>query len=279
MKIVYQAYGIKEICEQTLFSSVSLLRYLPDNNTEIVVYTDQPEWFNAFYENHPSVHIVTITNEQIKKWRGEIDFVHRVKIEVLKDAASRFQDTIVYLDGDTYFKENPSKLFSQITDNVSLMHVRESSLANPQDLLTKKIGKFIKKNDFFLSDKSKKLELDTYMWNAGVIGVSHKNTQFFDEIISLTDQMYSQYQKHVMEQLAVSFVLQAHTDVLPSDHVIYHYWNEKPQYQQEIQNFFSKNTKLSSALDNYDQFEFPVYVETPKVSGFKKFKQKLADLF
>ena len=275
MNLVYQAYGIEDILEQTLFSIVSLMFHTkPESSLQAIIYTDQPEWFQKFFNDSSFVKIIAIDQAQIQKWRGEIDFVHRVKIEVLKDAGQKFEGPIFYCDGDTYFHKDPTPLFEKVDDQTSLMHIKEAELGTQKNPLTKKVYKFVKNNTFTVSGTTVEMNHQTEMWNAGVIGVSKKNKKFFKDILELTDQMHAKYPKHVMEQLAVSYVLQKQTRLLSAEKEIYHYWDQKPEYQLKIQRFFGDYTNINTALKAYSQFEFPVPLQ-PKVSVLKQAMHKL----
>ncbi len=258
LTVVYQAYGRWDIIHQAQFSIVSLCRHFPEGLPfEIQVFTDQSAELRSFFADYKNVKIVAIKAEQIQKWRGAIDFVHRVKLEILKQAVQGSPNDLVYLDGDTVFKSSPVELFKQINDRVSLMHLRESTLGEPGDPLTKKIGKFVRNKKFAVGSSQVELPMTTAMWNAGVIGISKKNTLLLDSMIAMTDCLYSQYQKHVMEQLAVSYYLQTAGEVRASDQVILHYWAQKEDFDQSIQEFLTKYTSLSACLDHFSEFKWP----------------------
>lgn len=265
LTVVYQAYGRWDIIQQALFSIASLCRHFPNGLPfEVQVYSDQTAELRSFFADTPNIRLVPITQDQIQRWRGAIDFVHRVKLEILKQAVQGSPNALVYLDGDTVFKTSPVELFKQINDRTSLMHVRESTLGEPGDPLTKKIGKFVKKKSFEVNGQPVQIPMATAMWNAGVIGISKKNTALFDSMIAMTDSLYSQYQKHVMEQLAVSYYLQTAGAVLPSDQVILHYWPQKEEYDRAIKEFLEKNSTLSSCLTNFASFNWPSDTPAPK---------------
>lgn len=270
MTLVYQAYGIADVMRQTVFSIVTLFNQLKESNAlRVVVYTDKPEFFHDFFKGEPRIHFEGVSMEQIKKWRGAIDFVHRVKIEVLKDASKKFSGPLFYADGDTYFLESPVALFAQVNDQTSLMHIPESALNTGKDPISKKMNRFVKKNVFKVDSKEVKIEPSTVMWNAGVIGVSDSNKRLFDQIIQLTDEMHSRYPKHVNEQLAVSFVLQKNTQVLAANQVIYHYWNQKDEYQRAIDAFLEKHKTVSSAIEGVELFSYPAPPK-PKAKGIRR---------
>jgi hypothetical protein len=258
MVLVYQGYGRDYIIRQTLFSVTSLLSHLnSDSPLKIVVYTDKPDIFAAYWGQHPKIQLRPIEAIEIQKWRGAIDFVHRVKLEILLDAEKKFNGNLFYVDSDTYFLADPTVYFSKVNDQTSIMHIAESVLSEAHDPLTKKILKFIKKNAFSLNGQPTTMAVNTVMWNAGAIGLSQKNKYLLNEALQLTDQMYSIYPKHVMEQLAVSYVLQDRTQILPLDNIVTHYWNQKEDYQTLIDQFLNENINLSDALASYKNISWP----------------------
>lgn len=258
MKIVYQAYGRVDIVQQVLLSVATLKRFYPQGFPfTIEIYTDRKAELDEFFQGEKALEIVQFTPEQLKEWRGQIQFVHRVKLEILRKASQGNQGSLIYLDGDTVFKASPQELFSKISEKTSLMHIRESSLKEGRDLLTRKIGKFVKGKTFQLKEGAIQIPPETEMWNAGVIGLDQSNTRWFTNMIEMTDVLYSQYQKHVMEQLAVSYYLGRETKVLPSAEVIHHYWDQKPEYDVAIASFFERQTNFRSATASLNQFPWP----------------------
>ncbi|MCB0351705.1 MAG: hypothetical protein KDD38_11015 [Bdellovibrionales bacterium] len=270
MVLVYQAYGREDILRQTQFSMVSLLSVLDKGSPlKIWVYTDNVKLFSDYFSNElkgdqPRVKIIEIKASQIQKWRGAIDFVHRVKVEILKDAAAQFNGPLYYVDGDTYFRHDPTALFSGVSDKVSLMHVAENALDEGKDPLSKKIAKFVKKNKFSLDGKEIQIPCSTVMYNAGAIGISQQNKSLLPLVIDLTDQTYSRYSKHIMEQLAFSYILQTRTSIITGDSIIGHYWSQKPEYQAAIDQFLAINKNMESAKAAYPNFIWPEPIK-PKV--------------
>lgn len=256
--LVYQDYGLQDVIRQTMFSIVSLLKKIEESERlEVWIYTDHKTIFTDFFGDHPRLRYIEITKEQIQKWRGQINFVHRVKVEILKDAGQKFKGCLFYCDGDTYFMSSPSHLFSRVNDRYSLMHIAENALDKGKDPLSKKILKFVKKHHFQVHHELVGIGPSTVMWNAGVLGLSEKNKALLDLVLELTDQAYSLYQKHVMEQLAFSFFLQTRSEIVAADSVIYHYWNQKPEYQAAIDQFLAETQNVEKALEKYPDFPFP----------------------
>lgn len=272
MKIVYQAYGREDIIQQVLFSIVSLkTRAQNFASFKIEIYTDQAARLKNFFVDVPEVQIKEITALQIKSWRGDIDFVHRVKLMILQQATVALHEPLVYLDGDTYFAKDPTELFSQISPTRSLMHLRESRMDEATDPLTKKIARFVRKNTFKVEGENIQIPVTAEMWNAGVIGLHPSNFLLLPMMVELTDQMYSRYQKHVMEQLAVSYLLQTKTMIATSHLEVIHYWPSKEAFDQAIQKFLSNKPTFPQAVDGIQSFEWPAPLQPkPKRSWLSR---------
>lgn len=271
IKVVYQAYGRKDIVQQVFFSIASLRAQLSPGQAPLLIhiFTDNKASILEFIGEEKNILVTEFSQVQLQTWRGDIQFVHRVKLEILKQAFVDWDGALVYLDGDTVFLGDPLPLFGKINAKTSLMHIYESSLGKPLDPLTKKVAKFVKGKSFKVSGQLTSVGPDTEMWNAGVIGVDYSNKDLFSSMLELTDQLYAAYPKHVMEQLAVSWALKNNTSLLPSDDLILHYWNQKPEYDQAISAFLLQNPSLRSAIKNYHQFVRPP-LKGPKLPAHRR---------
>jgi hypothetical protein len=272
MKIVYQAYGREDVIRQVLFSVISLkTRAESLENLTIEIYTDQPDRLRMFFADMLEVKVVGITAGDIQGWRGAIDFVHRVKLKILEKATQGLHEPLIYLDGDTYFAKDPTTLLRQVSPTRSLMHVRESRMDEADDPLTKKIAKFVRKNSFKVEGQDLKIPVSAEMWNAGVIGIHPVNFSLLTMMVELTDEMYSRYQKHVMEQLAVSYLLQTKTILVTSHLEIIHYWPSKEAFDIAIGNFLDGKKNITEALQAIGEFRWPSPIQPkPKSSWFSR---------
>lgn len=269
MTLVYQAYGREDIIRQSLFSILTFLRWnLPH---KVLVYTDQEAQVRDFFQGFSQVQVVALSADQIKKWRGAIDFVHRVKIEVLLDAVERSKDSILYMDGDTVFLKNPETMIGLVGPGQQVMHVMESRLDQARDPLTKKMAKFCRAETFALKRGTVAIPLATEMWNAGVIGLHSSRANLLERILDLTDVAYARYQKHVIEQLAVSYFLQSTGKVVAAEPWVLHYWQTKEIWQARIDAFLRQYLNAKSAIEALPAFDFSV----PPVPKKKNLFQKL----
>lgn len=279
MILVYQAYGREDILRQTLFSTISLFSVLDEKSPlQVWIYTDCVKMFTDYFGeftsgDKPRLKLIEVSAPQIQKWRGSINFVHRVKVEILIDAAAQFLGSIFYVDGDTFFRQDPTALFARVDDKNSLMHIAENSLSAGRDPLSKKITKFVKKNTFYLQQgehQGEKVQLtpETVMWNAGALGLSQNNKSFLSRVLALTDKMYELYPKHVMEQLAFSHYLQSFTKIFAGDAYIGHYWDQKDLYQKSIDDFLKYHKNWQAGRMAYAKFSWPTLPQLPIARWF-----------
>jgi hypothetical protein len=230
VEVVYQAYGKDELLAEAVFSILSLASVTNKKDFEnffITVYTDNPRFFQVHLGKDLKIFYEELTPELINKWRGEIDFVHRVKIEILMHCINRHYKNILYLDSDTFFIESPEPLIKFIEEENFVMHLNEGKIDSKKNPIFRKMHKFLKNNQFNINGNNLKIPVETEMWNAGVLGINKKYSELLENVLSLTDQMYSKYQKHVMEQLAFSYIFQSEKKLIKSDDVIFHYWYSK----------------------------------------------------
>lgn len=86
--ILYFTHGSDEYLNEAVFALLSYYAHHKENENKIVVYTDNIDYFKQKLPS--SIEYVLLNKEIIKKWAGEINFVHRIKIELLK----RFLETV-----------------------------------------------------------------------------------------------------------------------------------------------------------------------------------------
>lgn len=275
--IVYQVYGKREHVYQTIFSALSLIEKSKPGNFRIILYTDQIDFLKGYFSSFDFVHYEYLSPELMVKWKGAINFHHRMKIEILKDCSQKYDGNILYLDGDTYFVSDVANIINKISEDQSVMHIAEESIKNTKDYLAKKIYKFLKKNKIYVHGKEIPISSDYVMWNAGAIGLHRKHHSLFQDIIDYTDALFTQYQKHLMEQHAVSYYLQKFTRVVPCNDVLEHYWNQKDSFEEAINPFFAQNTNYESYLKNRDNLVLPVrYYGKPRYTFKQKLKRKIS---
>ena len=225
---VLQCYGNESIFHECAFALLSLSRlYAPGElkNTEIWIYTDNPGWFTSFANCWLPLHYRTVDEHTIKQWKGDINFVHRVKIEVLKDLVKNKTGNILYLDCDVVITHPIDQMVKNINLGQLYMHVKEGMISDRGNKIFEKLYRHYK-NQPALKIKDKPVH-EFAMWNAGVLGFNTRYNYLLDEVLTFTDTQYPTFPKHVIEQFAFSIYFQQAGEVKAAAPYIFHYWNLK----------------------------------------------------
>ncbi|MDF2455778.1 MAG: hypothetical protein K0R51_1771 [Cytophagaceae bacterium] len=266
--IVYQAYGNEAILNEALYSMLSFYKIHGQDyrDISIVVYTDHPLHFESVL-GKDKVQCKPLSADQVKEWRGTIDFVHRVKIETLIDFTSTMQeDLVLYLDSDIVFLKPVDALFDKIKQGVLVMHEFEGKLNDSTFPLIVKMGKFIKGHQKELNDRGLEVPVDTGVWNAGVIGFQSSRKDLLTKVLCFTDGFYTLYPKHIAEQFGFSLYLSKEGAVFTSSEYLFHYWSFK-EFRGILHDFFqyhrAKGSDLVKLLQEIDYIS-PIKLGEPK---------------
>jgi hypothetical protein len=239
--LVLQAYGGARMLRQARFCLLTFQHFAcrrPDEY-RAVVYSDSPE---AFADLGRNVVTEQVSAETLRRWRGPIDFLHRIKLEMVADFFRKHEGTLLYVDSDTYFTADPAIVFGRITPGTAVMHENEGRLVERRNSVARKLHRFVRAHDVRLpSGEAVHIPEETAMWNAGVIGLHPADRLVLDAALSLTDALYMAYAKHNMEQLAVSHVLRQRLVIRGADDAIYHYWSTKAETDRVLEGFFGRH--------------------------------------
>ena len=237
--LLYQAYGSADIINECKFSLLRLYETYSAQQQEpplVIIYTDQPAAFNSFHL-HLSLILKTIGAEQIQQWKGPHNFVHLVKIEIIKDCLLHYPGKIIYTDTDTICEKPLTEVFNTINSSAVYFHEYEGTLATPA---FKKWRRFFETNEVPGMQHYSPLNME--MWNAGVIGLETAHLHLLNEVFALTNNLYSRYPKHIAEQLSFCYVFQRHNiKINGAKAYIFHYWNLK-EYRQLLSGFFHNHS-------------------------------------
>ncbi len=241
--LIYQAYGNKGIINEAIYSLLSFYKALVDplsNEIKIVIYTDDIPSIDHYFSEKDIIYR-PLTKELIHEWKGNIDFVHRVKIKILQDFFLVYTDAnVLYVDSDTVFKTAPNELFKAVSEGKFVMHTMEGIIKDRSNPILKKLFKYLYFNDIILSDGTKfQVSTKTQMWNAGVIGINESNKEILDKVLDFTDSLYPHFPKHIVEQFAFSYYFQTQSEIVPAESCIYHYWNFK-EFRIVLSGFFER---------------------------------------
>jgi len=243
--LVLQAYGDPAVVQSGRFCVATFQHFARQapGRYRVVVYTDAPDHFAGL---GAGVAAEPLDPATLRRWRGPLDFVHRAKLELLLDAFAKYDGRLLYADSDTYFAADPTRLFDRLEPGAALMHEREGRLAERTNGILRKMDRFVREHSFTLpGGESVRIPPDTEMWNAGVVGLHPDDRPLLRTALELTDAMYALYRKHVMEQLAVSYVLQTRLALRAADDVVYHYWRYRAQLAPLLADFFEAHAHAS----------------------------------
>ena len=222
--LIYLSYGPGPHEQEITFSVLSAYHWLGVGASDwrIVVYTDRPESFSAL-----QVASVVLDASTLKEWAGPAGFGHRRKILALRDALQRFDGPSAILDGDTYFRRSPKRMFDRIGPGRSVMHLWEGNIDVLPGTVHAELAALLRSGDPWtdLSGADLPISASAPMWNSGVIGVDPSDVRLLDESIHLTDQLNSRSKLHTLEQFALGTVLGRETHLREVGDIVFHYWD------------------------------------------------------
>lgn len=238
--IVFQSYGAPELLDECKFALLRLHRILGDEIPPVIVYTDQPQEFEPFANLLP-LTTCELNAELINTWKGSHKFVHRVKIEVIKDCLTARHGKLLYMDSDTCVTGSLSGLLEHIDADNVLFHLIEGKIQDAGNLHFRKWKQFILNNDALKNQSPDPLTIE--MWNAGVIGLQSSHLPLLDEVLKLTDELYPLFPRHTVEQFAFCYIFQKHgIHISKASHIVFHYWNLK-EFRSLLHRFFTRQAE------------------------------------
>lgn len=285
MNIVYLVFGSNLNNYQQVYFSIYTALARKNNDDRIVVVAEDASLFRSFGER---VEIIAINRETIKEWEGEYQFFWRVKIKALQLVAEKYpSDSILYLDGDTFFYNSIESLRDGMKNGQNYMHLEEGKLS----VLNSKTEKLMWKQMKGKSYSNIKIDNNSTMWNAGLIGISPNHFACLDLTLQINDEMCADgVTRRLIEQFAFSLGLNEFSKLKSADQIVGHYWGNKAEWNQIISHFlkeiFMKNYSLDEIIDKIQQMDFskiPIKVKESStqrklknfVDGFYKNKKPL----
>jgi hypothetical protein len=200
-------------------ASLQRLKCLEDD-VQLHVYTDQKKYFQELLTLPVIYH--EIDSDKVRIWRGDINFIHRVKIKVLQHVCSEVREgLILYLDTDVLATGHLETLWQKMSAGVHIMHTGEGKIYS-----TSAFKKIVPVVEYAMA-KGLMKNNDPGMWNAGVLGFRADQSYLLEEVLTLTDKLYAFSPKHIIEQLGFSYIFQQNGHVLSAENLLFHYWNLK----------------------------------------------------
>jgi hypothetical protein len=239
INVVYLAHGPRRVVEAAAFSSLTFLHLAPTLTRpwRIVVYTDKPEVFSTY-----GVRCELASIHDLRDKTGATDYPHRLKILALRHCSMEYPGDLFYVDGDTYFRESPERLFASLSASTSILHEREYTLS---EAIRPELHRVVRTSSFESPIlRAASAHPDIVMWNAGVIGIAHPNTPLIESVLSAADELYSAYAGWIVEQLTWCLALEQRGEVLSAHEPVYHYWAPREQLTHRIVSFLREHRQL-----------------------------------
>lgn len=220
--LAYLCYGKPRYRQEVMFSILSAYRWMQNEpKYDIIVYTDAPEEFSWL-----NVTIRPVTDGLMARWMGKASYRFRAKAACIVDLLEEDRN-VLFVDGDTYFRADPAKLFGRIAPGSACLHVRELGLSQRKGTAGVILGQLLATGAVRdLAGEPVALHDGEGMWNSGVIGVSSKDRALIQGALHLMDEIWQRERRvHTIEQFAIGHML-IHNNLTEADDVVFHYWQD-----------------------------------------------------
>lgn len=236
--LVFLSYGAETEFRRAIFSILSFYAWSAAGDierTRIVVYTDQPQFFQT-YLDQPNIEYVTMTPEVMEEMLGGTLFYHRRKIASIDMTFKKYPESnVIFIDSDTFFTGDATLLFNGITEDHAFMHQREYTFEQGLGIFKSfNEGEFpeafiayISDRDLIIGGKPERFTKNDYGWNSGVLGLHSSFSMYMPDVFRLNDEFYENSRWFISEQIAFSLILQRRKILQAADASILHYWGKR----------------------------------------------------
>lgn len=278
--IIYLTHGDERYLRQAKFSLLTLMHHLGSSRSDVQIhmYTDTPEYFARF-----PLNIRLAKKSEIKRWQGEYGFVHRAKIEVIREVFGGHDGHILFLDSDILVLDSLELLLGKLASGSSILWEYEKRITDHSDRQTRALHNILTKQSHFeLNDRAYNIPLDQAMYNASVIGINDRNRHLANDALMLTDALLEHGQSHVVEQFAFSFLLDQAGPLAVASKFFYHWSGQGQAIDDMIEEFLAGHkdlppnrlAELAASMSN----ELINAPRTPKPSFWARQKRSLGKL-
>ncbi|HEV2117325.1 MAG TPA: hypothetical protein VGR48_14945 [Terriglobales bacterium] len=227
--LIYLACGARNVHVQALYAAYSALAWKGALDLQVHVYSDAPSFFQPLAG---LIQVHELSQEKVRAWRGPGNYPFRIKIAALAEATREHpEERVLFVDSDTFFFADFTPALARIGPGNAVLQRREYAVRNhPTGQLQrfrKRMGKF--------HFRGSPIDLNADMWNSGAIGLHPSQFHLLHTILAFIDAISPHYKKQLVEQYAVAYFLQKNAQVHACDDVLFHYWAQKPEYQQRIE--------------------------------------------
>jgi hypothetical protein len=259
MKVItYLLYGDNRSYQLELaFSVLSALRFLRNGeDVTVSIISDRADL--GFDLPIDRIHI---SSEEIVAWTQNGTYNHRAKILALIKAIDHYQAPTILIDTDTYFTDNPMKLFQFVSPQASLMHDFETVIGEHplwQPLFAGFNNNLDEKQNDSISFDDVTVSPQSPMFNSGVVGVDVANRSLLNKALELLDRLHTTFSVFNTEQFALGTVLNQATKLSVCPEIVKHYWgHERDFIHTQVSHFLETYSlkQLDSFLDRLPALE------------------------
>lgn len=224
-RLLYLAYGREDIRTQALYAAMTALAHRGELPLAVHVLTDEPA---AFAPVAGRVELHGATAAEVAGWIGPEGFALRAKPAVLGEFVRRFpSEPVLLADADTFFVAGVGRAFERIAPGAAVLWEREYPVSTSDTALMHRFRRHLRRARF----RGAPVDLAVDMWNSGAVGLHPAQFALAGEWLAFVDEVYPATRRWILEQFAISWVLQkAGVAVSPCDDVLHHYWFEKPAH-------------------------------------------------
>ncbi|MGE5205201.1 MAG: hypothetical protein ACM3PW_06270 [Chlamydiota bacterium] len=232
--LIYLACGQRTVQVQALYAAYSALAWKGELQLQVHVYSDAPAGFQPLAGQ---IQLHELSAEKVRAWRGMGNYPFRMKIAALAEAAGEHsEDRVLFADSDTFFFADFALVFARIGPGNAVLHRKEYPVLSHSTGQLQRFRSRMRKFHF----RGSAIDLSADMWNSGAIGLHPSQFHLLHTVLAFIDAISPHYKKQLVEQYAVAYFLQKNAQVHACDDVLFHYWEQKAEYQQVIEQRLGK---------------------------------------
>lgn len=287
--ILYCAFNKQVYINEAVYSIMSLCSAMGRcrEDTRIVVFTDNISSFEKVFGQNSSIILRHIPQQMVASWIGRDGYNFRLKIRAIQHFFEKYEGDMVYIDSDTVILDDISHLFDIVSKKQFLLYSRCVSMDETLDKFSKdpdsdrcniqvarriELYRDIKNNSGYIATKKYPLPENFYPYNSGVIGISPSYRELLDDVLILSDDIYTRYSYGNAEEFAFSYIFSSHAGITRCDDVIFHYY------------YYKKSRVILGRIFEYlhedDKNQFNGFLQETGISEdlFDKFKLSVKDI-
>lgn len=245
-RVIYICFGDDCFYLEAAFSILSLFGLNKKFTQKVFVFVDDREKLRQLLgtDAEQYIQIIELPSEQFANFRGQDDYVYRIKPAILDWACHNIfgaEGRILFLDTDTYVSKNIEYLLTSIKKDIWILNDCEGIASSWKRRSKEKDVYYLfnDKNQLTVGQNIYPLKRNCTLWNSGVIGFDLSNADILGEWLGVLDEMKKQLHLRTTEQIALSATLYNRRQALiNSSDIIFHYFFFK-EFRVDIKSFFN----------------------------------------